>query len=80
MSSKKWNNGPPPSIGWWPASLAKDASCLRWWDGRHWSCGCYSKIGVEEAERRATRKETASSQSYIQWLPRPASWPARSHT
>lgn len=33
----KWNSGPPPHVGWWNASVSRDRSAWRWWDGLHWS-------------------------------------------
>lgn len=34
-----WRDGPPPGIGWWPASSVRNLNpiALRWWDGE-WSC------------------------------------------
>jgi hypothetical protein len=32
-----WRSGPPPEIGWWPASCIRDIHMLRWWDGNNWS-------------------------------------------
>lgn len=31
-----WRSGPPPEVGWWPASalLYKDPQWLRFWDGK----------------------------------------------
>lgn len=33
----QWNKGRPPSIGWWPASIIRKPTVLRWWDGKRWS-------------------------------------------
>ena len=73
----KWNSGPPPSIGWWPASTRRDPNYLRWWDGEHWSCGAHYTAGVERAERVATIVVQAPT---IEWRDRPASWPEWSRT
>lgn len=76
--SKKWHKGPPPSIGWWPASVRRDSSALRWWNGEYWSVGVLEGFSTEEivlaAETRATNGPL------IEWQHRPKSWPARSHT
>lgn len=45
----KWRKGPPPSIGWWPASVSNDPQCLRWWDGKNWSDGAYPHMDAETA-------------------------------
>ena len=37
MNRPKWRKGPPPSIGWWPASTSKDKNRIRWWSGSEWS-------------------------------------------
>jgi Protein of unknown function (DUF2510) len=73
-----WHKGPPPSIGWWPASKAGNPKCLRWWNGAAWSLDCYSDMRTETAERRAGFK--ALVQDNIKWTKRPASWPERSRT
>lgn len=31
-----WRSGPPPSVGWWPASKRGDPTVLRWWGGSNW--------------------------------------------
>jgi len=78
MDMNKWNSGPPPSIGWWPASFNQMEGVFRWWNGTHWS-------------RAATRSASASnvallartlrpSTDPIQWMHRPSDWPARSRT
>ena len=38
-----WRDGPPPEIGWWPASHVRhpDPTVLRWWDGAAWSCAAF---------------------------------------
>lgn len=37
MAARKWHSGPPPSIGWWPASVDRDHTALRYWNGGWWS-------------------------------------------
>jgi hypothetical protein len=73
-----WHKGPPPSIGWWPASLTCDAECLRWWNGASWSCPAYPEFSVERAQREA--EQQSYRQNEIEWTERPASWPERSRT
>jgi hypothetical protein len=73
-----WHKGPPPSIGWWPASTYRDPESLRWWNGRRWSLPAYSDMTATEASWRA-RGDT-HSQSIIEWTDRPAWWPERSRT
>jgi hypothetical protein len=77
--SDEWHKGPPPSIGWWPASscMAKDA--LRWWDGMYWSCVAFIDDSDEEAARYAGRRSRYQTRQ-IKWRNRPASWPERSRT
>ena len=80
MSKKTvWHSGPPPSVGWWPASVARDRYAIRWWDGRFWSRVCRKATPYTDVDRRASKK-AAERQEYILWTDRPASWPARSKT
>ncbi len=72
-----WHKGPPPSIGWWPASMFCDLGCLRWWDGECWSAGARSYMTAEQAAVTAERK---TWQGDIEWTERPASWPERART
>lgn len=76
--AKRWRSGPPPSIGWWPASVYRIETAIRWWDGACWSCAAYPACTPQQAAHYANQKTSLSDK--IRWLPRPASWPARSHT
>jgi hypothetical protein len=76
----KWRSGPPPSIGWWPASFARVTGVYRWWDGRRWSDGANAHTPAYRAAQAARRPARPESQKYIVWLPRPAHWPERSKT
>ncbi len=72
-----WHKGPPPSIGWWPASVWRDPESLRYYNGEWWSDPAYSDMTAEEAALRASWR---ASQNDIEWTERPASWPERSRT
>ena len=74
----KWHKGPPPSIGWWPASVSRDRHAIRWWNGKWWSDPAYSFNHIEDASKRATQK--GEGQHRIEWTDRPALWPERSKT
>lgn len=74
----KWNKGRPPSKGWWPASMYRDPTMLRWWNGRVWSVAVHHKAYAVEAGRSA--RTAAAYQNKVEWTERPASWPARSRT
>ena len=78
MTAQKWHKGPPPSIGWWPASVNRASSSLRWWDGAGWSHAVFEgyplEIVIEQASMRAPKRPP------IEWADRPATWPARSRT
>lgn len=79
MATKlEWHKGPPPSIGWWPASYAKDAGIVRWWNGKVWGTACSEFTSPVQAARNA--RMAASAQGGIRWTERPANWPARSRT
>jgi hypothetical protein len=74
----KWHKGPPPSIGWWPASFQRDTSSIRYWNGRWWSLDARQYHTAKYAARRAEHE--AVWQEGIQWTDRPANWPERSKT
>lgn len=75
----KWHRGPPPSVGWWPASFMRSMETLRWWDGV-WSRGVSAGSSAATAARAAIQPEQQPWQSMIEWRGRPASWPERSRT
>lgn len=82
--STKWHKGPPPSIGWWQASNARQSRILRWWNGVHWSEPVHVTESAEKAARIAKFRDYGCSvqdiYEGIEWKHRPKSWPARSHT
>jgi hypothetical protein len=80
MSKPVWKSGPPPSLGWWPASLVEAGGSLRWWDDKCWSGVAFSGMTAVQASKRAGTRETPSRNAMIRWQPRPENWPARSRT
>ena len=74
----KWRSGPPPSVGWWPASKFRSTRIFRWWDGSTWSVGVFDHENKQLAAQMACLKD--SQQSFIKWTDRPAHWPERSLT
>lgn len=77
-SKPVWRSGPPPSLGWWPASLSRDVNVLRWWNGRTWSDGVSIVHSAEVAGAMACRE--IFSRLRIEWTDRPSDWPERSRT
>jgi hypothetical protein len=75
--SAKWHKGPPPSVGWWPASISRDGSMLRWWNGEIWSIAVAAHRSSEYAAKIASMPEPYYD---IEWKDRPKSWPERSRT
>lgn len=74
-----WNIGPPPSIGWWPASATFSENTYRWWNGDKWSVACSSNEDAKSAGFWGT--VTINRKDYvIYWKPRPDSWPEWSKT
>jgi hypothetical protein len=73
-----WRKGPPPSIGWWPASSHRNPAILRWWDGEAWSFAAHDEMTAEDAAEQSTEKTYSSND--IEWTDRPAWWPERSRT
>lgn len=77
-TDKKWHSGPPPSIGWWPASNARVLGRYRWYNGTWWSMHVRETASAETAA--ACAKLMAPFQSLIKWQHRPDDWPERSRT
>jgi hypothetical protein len=75
----KWRKGPPPSIGWWPASAVKFPEAIRWWNGKWWSIASFQNTPLEQVKKRAREMERLG-QDRIEWTNRPAWWPNRSKT
>lgn len=66
----EWFSGPPPEVGWWPASTIQRAENLRYWDGQCWSCWVYHTRPRQEAGSIARRAATVNEQSEIRWTHR----------
>jgi hypothetical protein len=65
MSKGKWNGGPPPAVGWWPASRNRVYGPYRWWDGKIWSLPAWRGDSLETvAQYAATPSE---NQKGIWW-------------
>lgn len=73
MTDKTWHSGPPPSVGWWPASITGIDGYLSWWNGKFWSLQCLPEHPQEVVAWAATRKSVHSD--LLKWQHRPASWP-----
>lgn len=69
MSSRVWNNGPPPHIGWWNASTHQSNDAWRWWDGRHWSAVARPSFSRKQihAATSIVAAPWLGSNSGIQW-------------
>ena len=64
-----WHNGPPPDIGWWPASSFRSIFLLRYWDGHNWSVVVSADKGQNVAAN-AARKIEVYNQRQIEWADR----------
>jgi len=60
-----WRQGPPPEIGWWPASISGDAEILRWWNGSYWSGYVLPHFSENLIASTAARK--SPNQGGIEW-------------
>lgn len=66
LSAYVWRKGPPPHVGWWNASLIRDArQSWRWWDGECWSASAAPYNTAEEAGRFAAWP--GGRQDAIEW-------------
>jgi hypothetical protein len=77
MKDNKWHKGPPPSVGWWPASFSKNDANIRWWNGENWSFAASVAFDRGEVNKIANQ---ISKIKNIYWKHRPDSWPERSKT
>jgi hypothetical protein len=63
-----WRWGPPPSIGWWPASVSRAPQWLRWWDGKKWSRAAHCSDGDHKAGLIVAQGK--SEQRVVEWTDR----------
>lgn len=65
----RWQDGTPPTPGWYVASDSKDVTKWRWWNGKYWShpatAGDSPATAAAQARKRA--KGTANRKRPIQW-------------
>jgi hypothetical protein len=78
ITKTEWFKGPPPSIGWWPASLMQDKTIVRWWNGNRWSLESKRGDAMDRVVYRAGHQSLYSED--IEWTHRPKNWPKRSMT
>ena len=78
MNAPKWHKGPPPSVGWWPASAQRAQDVYRWWDGAGWSASCAQGASADTVF--VLSRMRAPKRPLIEWIDRPAWWPERSKT
>lgn len=68
----EWASGIPPQQGWWNASIERDPSARRYWNGETWSAPCYVGDPDDIAER--ARMAPSQAAEVIEWrgLTRPS--------
>lgn len=66
-SACEWSRGSPPSVGWWPASVNRDPTVLRYWDGKCWSTWVSDYRTSIDAQYAAKRKSVLRG---IKWCDR----------
>lgn len=69
MTKRTWHSGPPPSVGWWPASAFGDPESIRWWDGVRWSATTWPHYKAAQAAGYA-EKPAYHPQHNIKWTER----------
>jgi hypothetical protein len=61
MSAVQWFSGPPPAVGWWPASVTCNfVDIYRWWDGFVWSTAVFHDATPIDADLLARQFYRAS--------------------
>lgn len=68
--TNKWRSGPPPAIGWWPASKIEDFTRLRWWDGVGWSQAVHASQAASEIPWPRIGVRYAGNQEQVYWTDR----------
>jgi len=68
MKTTIWHSGPPPSVGWWPASKYRDSQALRFYDGRWWSESLYKCDSLSMVALLGNRVD--QDQNSIMWTER----------
>ena len=62
----EWFSGPPPSIGWYPASISQNWELLRYWDGSVWSWAVNYQASPQEVAA-GLKREAQSGTGFIKW-------------
>ena len=65
-----WHSGPPPSVGWWPASKRGDPTVLRWWNGSNWSLPVPDRTHSRKAASYARKAEPLWVDFEVVWTDR----------
>jgi hypothetical protein len=63
----EWFSGPPPSLGWWPASTLCDPNVIRYYDGKRWSTSMLSEMRANRADDYAACKDYSGN---VKWAKR----------
>lgn len=63
-----WRKGPPPCVGWWPASVLRNTQALRWWDGKQWSWAADHGDNAKQAASMSRLRD--NRQVHIEWCDR----------
>lgn len=70
MAKTIWHSGPPPEIGWWPASISGSPERIRWWDGKCWSVSITPQTSAVTAGKMAKQHSVLTGISWTDrwWL------------
>jgi hypothetical protein len=60
-------SGPPPSIGWWPATIHGLISPIRWWNGENWSACAFKDDHMKQVIRMAATPADPITAKDIKW-------------
>lgn len=69
---RKYNDGPPPDIGWWMTRPKDDPlrPYMRWWDGKKWSYLCTQLDHDQQTLDYWSKVYTEHSDNEMQWTDR----------
>jgi hypothetical protein len=67
MTAPQWFSGPPPAVGWWPASTHGTLGYYRWWNGASWSWIAIASDSKADAGRIAKRLDSEKRIIWRHW-------------
>jgi hypothetical protein len=65
----KWENGSPPEVGWWYATVYGTTDTLSFWNGSYWSAFAKESDSAEHAGKMANIKSFSENIRWSRYRP-----------